>query len=441
MFVWLWASYAARQRWPGSSPAELVLQQSGTVGYVVSVALLSAAYKPIAAALTEFENYRSAETHRNALIAKRVLFELCNNYGALFYVAFYNRDLAELRASLVSLLVLHQVLSQAVETIPPAAVLALRRWRQRRVERAALKAASPTAATPTPPPSTSASAQPSLARDVGEQLCLAPYEPFGDYLELVVQFGNVLLFAAALPIAPLFALANNVQEIRADAHKLLAHSRRPAHADTTRHVRGIGAWRTALQTVTAVAAVTNVALLTFTLGWLEELQPAMRAIVFLAAEQLVLCVIALVSLAQPRWPDDVVTRLSACVLAQERALLDMAKPLGQRLRARHTAVARLQAVVRGRAARAQYAKAMRAVVLIQTAARAFLRRRRDPAALKLARSGSAMLSAALGARPTAGALRRKQLEHALRDLATRRSVAVASSACVALVVAWLVRVA
>lgn len=43
----------------------------------------------------------------------------------------------------------------------------------------------------------------------------------------VVQFGFVTLFVAAFPLAPLFALLNNIIEIRADANKFVTQLRRP----------------------------------------------------------------------------------------------------------------------------------------------------------------------------------------------------------------------
>jgi hypothetical protein len=61
---------------------------------------------------------------------------------------------------------------------------------------------------------------------------------FDDYNELAIQFGYVILFVAAFPLAPLLALASNFVEIRADAFKMLMVMQRPllGRAET------IGSW-------------------------------------------------------------------------------------------------------------------------------------------------------------------------------------------------------
>ena len=37
---------------------------------------------------------------------------------------------------------------------------------------------------------------------------------FDEYLEIVIQFGFITIFVCAFPLAPLFALINNILEIR-----------------------------------------------------------------------------------------------------------------------------------------------------------------------------------------------------------------------------------
>lgn len=43
----------------------------------------------------------------------------------------------------------------------------------------------------------------------------------------VLQFGFLTIFVAAFPLGPLFALLNNVIEIRCDANKFVTQLRRP----------------------------------------------------------------------------------------------------------------------------------------------------------------------------------------------------------------------
>lgn len=74
------------------------------------------------------------------------------------------------------------------------------------------------------------------------------------FTRLVIQYGFVTLFVAAFPLAPLFALLNNIFEIRLDAYKLVTQLRRPI----AEPVESIGAWYGILQGITYTALFTNV---------------------------------------------------------------------------------------------------------------------------------------------------------------------------------------
>ena len=67
--------------------------------------------------------------------------------------------------------------------------------------------------------------------------------PLDDYLEMFIQFGYVLLFSPAFPLAAVCALINNLVEIRVDAFKLCNTVQRPF----ARQVKDIGAWQRAMQ--------------------------------------------------------------------------------------------------------------------------------------------------------------------------------------------------
>lgn len=69
-----------------------------------------------------------------------------------------------------------------------------------------------------------------------------------------MQFGFVTLFVSVFPLAPIFALLNNVFELRLDAQKILKYYRR-----TIPHqVPNIGVWYRILDIIGKLAVITNV---------------------------------------------------------------------------------------------------------------------------------------------------------------------------------------
>jgi len=82
------------------------------------------------------------------------------------------------------------------------------------------------------------------------------YDVFEDYLEMVTQFGYVVIWSSIWPFAPAMALVNNYVELRSDAFKISKHLRRPipVRADS------IGPWLECLKNLTWIAALMNPAL-------------------------------------------------------------------------------------------------------------------------------------------------------------------------------------
>lgn len=69
-------------------------------------------------------------------------------------------------------------------------------------------------------------------------LCFSQ-DTFQDYQEMFVQFGYVVLFSSAFPLAAMCALINNIIEIRSDAFKLCTGLQRPFGI----RVESIGQWQ------------------------------------------------------------------------------------------------------------------------------------------------------------------------------------------------------
>lgn len=84
---------------------------------------------------------------------------------------------------------------------------------------------------------------------------------------MIIQFGFVTLFVASFPLAPLFALLNNIIEIRLDAKKFVAELRRP---DAARG-KDIGIWYNILRGVAKVAVIVNAFVISFTSDFIPRL--------------------------------------------------------------------------------------------------------------------------------------------------------------------------
>ncbi|CAG0916416.1 unnamed protein product [Notodromas monacha] len=83
----------------------------------------------------------------------------------------------------------------------------------------------------------------------------------------VIQFGFVTIFVSAFPLAPLFALLNNIFEMRLDAAKLLTWYRRPV----AQRVLGIGIWYDILDAIGKLAVLSNAFIIAFTSNFIPRL--------------------------------------------------------------------------------------------------------------------------------------------------------------------------
>ncbi|XP_022056387.1 anoctamin-8 isoform X3 [Acanthochromis polyacanthus] len=84
--------------------------------------------------------------------------------------------------------------------------------------------------------------------------CMQTYEDtLQDYQEMFIQFGYVVLFSSAFPLAAMCALINNIIEIRSDALKLCSGLQRPFG----QRVERIGQWQTAMEAMGLIAIIVN----------------------------------------------------------------------------------------------------------------------------------------------------------------------------------------
>eukprot|EP01065_Artemidia_motanka_P025643 TRINITY_DN30619_c0_g1_i1.p1 TRINITY_DN30619_c0_g1~~TRINITY_DN30619_c0_g1_i1.p1 ORF type:complete len:1089 (+),score=324.90 TRINITY_DN30619_c0_g1_i1:63-3269(+) len=251
-----------------------------TVASVITTAqmmVFSLLFDYVSRALNWIENYRTETEYENALIRKMFVYQFFNAYSALFVIALWpdaeNSDrLEQLRAQMLMNVLVKPLLMNAVELgLPWLSSRASRYLDSRRQRRAA---AAPDADAP-------ASSRPvtdwlflrpyhgrrtQRDQDTWRQVTEEQYSPFNDYLEIVLQFGYMAMFAQVFPWGPLCSCVLNVLEVRIDAKKVMSISRRPV----AQAARDIGAWRDVFTVLTLCACVTNAYTVCFLTTILQE---------------------------------------------------------------------------------------------------------------------------------------------------------------------------
>lgn len=248
-----------------SSYIPLITSTTAALLNLLCILLFNMLYTKLAVYLTEMEMPRTQTEYDDSLTLKLYLLQFVNCYSSIFYIAFfkgkfvgrpgkYNTFLSyqqeecgiggcfvELSIQLAIIMVGKQAFSALSEMALP---YALRLWSHLSFLRSSNHEHQPT--------------QPwerdYLLPDMGTTGL------FHEYLEMILQYGFVTLFVAAFPLAPLFALLNNVLEIRLDALKLLSSYRRPVGV----RVRDIGIWYRIMDSLGKLAVLTNAVLIAFT---------------------------------------------------------------------------------------------------------------------------------------------------------------------------------
>ncbi|KAK4471273.1 hypothetical protein MN116_004716 [Schistosoma mekongi] len=308
----------------------------------LSISLMDLSYRKIAIWLTDFENHRLEDDYNNHYIFKLILLQFVNSFYSLFYTAFYLKDLELLKKQLVTLLLTRQIIDSIREIFLPLGQSRLRqvwlslRYEQRRLaEGSKSKSESCNSSSPikTNSPINQSSIQSEIDNnqndngsaskevdvnsemhihqrvihrvtkddklggssksfDNPEEIHITPAEreatllryedPTDDFLEMFIQFGYVSMFAGIFPLASLLAFMNNIIEIRGDAYKLSTSYQRPF----AKFSNSIGIWQLALDAVSYVAVIVNIALLGIS-GTAQRLFPN------LSTSQLIICLVSI----------------------------------------------------------------------------------------------------------------------------------------------------
>ncbi|MFH4977067.1 hypothetical protein AB6A40_003776 [Gnathostoma spinigerum] len=249
---------------------------------------MSQIYNRLANMLTEWECPRTQTEFDNSYTFKVFLFQFVNYYSSIFYVAFIKSGggvpgrefiglhpeecdpagcMVELVIQLGIIMVGKQFWNGIQEVAYPWCTNVLRRWWLRfgKSEDETDEKGNPSYRKRMTILSSKSDDVPRWEKDYLLCPCNGQYL-FDEYLEMVIQFGFVTLFVSAFPLAPFFALLNNILEIRLDAYKYTITYRRPMPA----RAKDIGVWYYILDGISKFAVLVNAFVIAFTSDFIPK---------------------------------------------------------------------------------------------------------------------------------------------------------------------------
>uniref|UniRef100_A0A8C2U0E4 Anoctamin n=1 Tax=Coturnix japonica TaxID=93934 RepID=A0A8C2U0E4_COTJA len=244
---------------------------------LVVILILDEIYGAVAKWLTEIEVPKTEKTFEERLILKAFLLKFVNSYAPIFYVAFFKGRfvgrpghyvyvfegyrmeecapggcLMELCIQLSIIMLGKQLIQNNLFEIGiPKLKKLIRKMKDERTE-----------------PKKMDTSQPKDPQQWDLDYTLEPFTGLTpEYMEMIIQFGFVTLFVASFPLAPLFALLNNIIEVRLDAKKFVTELRRP---DTVR-AKDIGIWYNILSGIGKLSVIINAFVIAVTSDFIPRL--------------------------------------------------------------------------------------------------------------------------------------------------------------------------
>ncbi|XP_072622267.1 anoctamin-2 [Vulpes vulpes] len=243
---------------------------------LVVILILDEIYGAVATWLTKIEVPKTEQTFEERLILKAFLLKFVNAYSPIFYVAFFKGRfvgrpgsyvyvfdgyrmeecapggcLMELCIQLSIIMLGKQLIQNNIFEIGVPKLKKLFRKLKDETE-----------------PRETDSAHSKHPEQWDLDYSLEPYTGLTpEYMEMIIQFGFVTLFVASFPLAPVFALLNNVIEVRLDAKKFVTELRRPDAVRT----KDIGIWFDILSGIGKFSVISNAFVIAVTSDFIPRL--------------------------------------------------------------------------------------------------------------------------------------------------------------------------
>ncbi|KAJ3329709.1 Anoctamin-7 [Blyttiomyces sp. JEL0837] len=249
---------------------------------LLNIVILTPLYLRFSLYLNQVENHHTMEGFEDQLIRKNFMFNFVNNYSTLLYVGIVkvfagpwlvqyglqdqctanNTCMSQLTESMAIIFVGLGFIAQFQSVLLP---LIFQFFRKRSLNQTKKPS---NGGSPLKDPRTSSPDSRKVRSEVEIEIekaqhvlddILDNWDQQNEIGSKVVQFGFIVLFSMAFPLAPLLAFISNSLEIRFAAYRLLVESQRPF----VLRAQSIGAWGQILNVVARIGILVNASILAF----------------------------------------------------------------------------------------------------------------------------------------------------------------------------------
>lgn len=233
--------------------------------HVMFIYFLNEKYKEVSIESSLLERHESYHAFEASLIVKRFAFEMLSGFLDFFYIGFIRFDIIALKIELLSMFTFDEIRRLIFETIIPSL--------QKMSLDAKIRTLMGDAQTLT---TLGVSEDYKVASKVHlhrqlVSIYLPKYESFDDYLEVVLNFGYLMFFTSAYPLAGIVIALFLVVEFLSDNYKIHNLYQKPL----SMAVKGIGPWIGSMDMICILSVFSNLILFAFASDKIAEFFPSL----------------------------------------------------------------------------------------------------------------------------------------------------------------------
>jgi len=283
-----------------------LLEESVPVAFqAIAIQILNMVYKGMAFGMTDRGNHQTDTKYEDSLVGKLYLFTFVNSYTPLFFISFVAAHTSfgcekgscmnYLAYTLTTIFVMNLFVSNITETVLPYIAMNAKKEKEM---------------------ADSEGGEAKGMTGPEYEFTMGDYNPMDshhrDFTTISIEFGYVVLFVTAFPIAPFLAFLNEYVQIRTDGWKLCRVYKRcqPVGA------QDIGIWQS-IFTMTAYASVVcNAAIVVFVMGDLS-VPNYVKVWCFILFQYVLLAILVVADVAIPDVAEEVVIQTERSAFFQD----------------------------------------------------------------------------------------------------------------------------